>query len=104
LKDKGAAELLTLAVVAGKRGQRSYAEQLFSRAEMTVGAKALAPVASVFRAGAPPRVTTALKQLPADTAAQPKLVGGSDTDDPERRLAPGMLDGTLKNHRKRASG
>src|ERR1043165_5814843 len=69
LKDKNAAELLTLAIVAGKRGQRSYAEQLFSRAEMIAGTKALAPVAGVFRAGAPVRVTTTLKQL-NDTGAQ----------------------------------
>jgi hemoglobin len=104
LKDKTAADLLTVAVVAGKRGQRSYAEQLFSRAEMLTGAKPLAPVASVFRAGAPPRVTTALKQLPADTAAQPKFVGGSDTDEPERRLAAGSLHGTIKIDGKPPSG
>jgi plastocyanin len=104
LKDKAAADLLALAVVAGKRGQRSYAEQLFSRAEMMAGGKPLASVAGVFRAGAPPRVTTALKQLPADTAAQPRTVGGSDTDEPERRLAAGSLHGTIKIDGKAPSG
>jgi hemoglobin len=103
LKDKNAAELLTLAVVAGKRGQRSYAEQLFSRAEMIAGAKTLAPVAGVFRAGAPVRVTTALKQL-NDNGAQPKMVGGSDTDEPERRLLAGSLHGSIKIDGKTPSG
>lgn len=96
LKDKAAAELLGLAIVAGKRGQRSYAEQLFTRTEMATGPKALAPIATVFRAGAPPRVTTALKTLPADTAAQPAVVGGSEADDPDRRPAAGSLHGAIK--------
>ncbi|HSS01940.1 MAG TPA: hypothetical protein VLM79_33005 [Kofleriaceae bacterium] len=103
LKDKNAAELLTLAIVAGKRGQRSYAEQLFSRAEMIAGAKTLAPVAGVFRAGAPVRVTTTLKQL-NDTGAQPRMVGGSDTDEPERRLLAGSLHGAIKIDGKAPSG
>src|SRR5262249_61777842 len=34
LKDKNAQDLLAAAVTAGKRGQRSFAEQLFTRAEM----------------------------------------------------------------------
>jgi hemoglobin len=95
LKDKTAADLLTLAITAGKRGQRSYAEQLFSRAEMLTGPRPLAPIAAVFRAGAPPRVATALKKLPADTAPQPVTVGGSDTDDPDRRPAAGTLHGAV---------
>ena len=44
LKDKAAADLLTMAITAGKRGQRSYAEQLFSRAEMMTGPKPLNPI------------------------------------------------------------
>jgi hemoglobin len=95
LKDKTAANLLTLAITAGKHGQRSYAEQLFSRAEMITGPRPLAPIAAVFRAGAPPRVATALKKLPADTAPQPMTVGGSDTDDPDRRPAAGTLRGAV---------
>ena len=31
-----------MAVVAGKRGQRNYAEQLFTRAEMIAGAEPVA--------------------------------------------------------------
>src|SRR5690606_38726123 len=62
-KDKEAAELLGLAVQAGKRGQRNYAEQIFTRIEMKLGPKAVASVARVFREGAPKRVTTATKKL-----------------------------------------
>jgi truncated hemoglobin YjbI/plastocyanin len=95
LHDKAAAQLLSLAVLAGKRGQRSYAEQLFSRAELLVGGKALASVADVFRHGAPPRETGALKKMP-DTAPQPRLLGGSDVDDPDTRPAIGWLRGAIK--------
>jgi hemoglobin len=104
LKDRAAAELITQAVIAGKRGQRSYAEQLFTRAEMMTGPRPLAPIASVFRSGAPPRVTTALKTLPADTAPQPATVGGSESDEPERRLAAGSLHGMIKIDGKAPSG
>src|SRR6185312_1045167 len=56
MKDKEAAELLNYAITAAKRGQRNWADQLFSRAEMKAGAGSLASVAAVFRAGAPTRV------------------------------------------------
>ncbi len=104
LKDKGAAELLGVAVIAGQRGQRSYAEQLFTRAEIMVGAKPLASVAAVFRAGAPTRVTTALKTLPANTAAQPKTIGSSDADDPDKKPAAGSLTGSILIDGKAPSG
>jgi hemoglobin len=104
LKDKAAADLLNLAIVAGKRGQRSYAEQLFSRAEMLTGAKPLASVAAVFRAGAPPRVMTALKTLPADSAAQPQTVGGSETDAPDKKPLAGTLHGLVKIDGKAPTG
>jgi hemoglobin len=104
IKDKAAGELLALAIVAGKRGQRSYAEQLFSRAEMMTGPRPLVSVAAVFRAGAPPRVLTALKTLPADTAAQPKTVGSSEADSPDARPAPGSLHGSIKIDGKPPTG
>jgi hemoglobin len=104
VKDKAAAELLGLAIVAGKRGQRSYAEQLFTRAEMLTGPRPLASVAAVFRAGAPPRMTGALKKLPADTAAQPRTVGGSETDEPDKRPAAGSLHGSIKIDGKAPTG
>jgi hemoglobin len=95
VKDADAADLLGAAVTAGKRGQRSYAEQLFSRAEMIVGAKPLAVAATVFRAGAPPRVTTAVKAMPTDTPAQPLTIGRSDDDEPDKKPARGSLKGVL---------
>jgi hemoglobin len=104
LKDKAAADLLNLAIVAGKRGQRSYAEQLFTRAELVTGPKPLASVAAVFRAGAPPRVMTALKTLPADTAAQPQTVGGSETDAPDKKPAAATLHGLVKIDGKAPTG
>jgi truncated hemoglobin YjbI/plastocyanin len=95
LPDKTAATLLSLAVQAGQRGQRSYAEQLFSRAELLVGGKALASVAEVFRSGAPPRVTGVIRRVP-DAAPQPRFVGSSDVDEPDARPPIGWLRGALK--------
>jgi len=90
-----ARELVEAAVVAGERGQRSYAEQLFTRAELEVGADRLASVAGTFREGAPPRIATAPTRAAADAAPQPKAVGGSDDDAPDRRPRRGSLLGTL---------
>ncbi|MDB4957970.1 MAG: Hemoglobin-like protein [Myxococcales bacterium] len=104
VKDKGASDLLAMAVIAGQRGQRSYAEQLFSRAELITGPKPLASIASTFRAGAPPRITTALKKMAADTAAQPKTVGSSDADDPDKKPAAGQLHGALRVDGKAPNG
>ena len=96
IKDKAAADLLAMAVIAGHRGQRSYAEQLFTRAEILTGPQPLATVASTFRTGAPPRVTTRLSKLAADTAAQPRTVGGSEADEPDAKPARGSLSGTIQ--------
>jgi hemoglobin len=95
-KDPAAKELLSLAVVAGQRGQRSYAEQLFTRAEMITGPRPVATIAATFRAGGPPRITTTLKTLPADSPQQPVTVGSSETDEPPKRPERGSLDGSLK--------
>jgi hemoglobin len=96
-KDPAAAELLALAAVAGKRGQRSYAEQLFTRAELLIGPPSVASVAATFREGAPPRVTSALKTAAKDAPAQPKLGASSDDED---ALVPdpgrGALRGVLR--------
>src|SRR4029078_10473346 len=76
------ADLLDVAVKARVRGQRSYAEQLYSAAERLAPAGALTGLDRLFRAGAPERITTALKTLPKDTPAQPKdAVGGSDEEE-----------------------
>lgn len=95
VKDKEASALLGAAVVAAKRGQRSYAEQLFSRAEIIVGAPAVASAAEVFREGAPRRVQTALKQAKDNTPQPTTAVGSSDEDSPVKKPAGGSLKGTL---------
>ena len=85
-----AADLLEVAVAARVRGQRSYAEQLYSAAERLAPAGAFTGLDPLFRAGAPERITTALKTMPKDTPAQPKdAVGGSDEErSRSRRTAP----------------
>ena len=103
LKDKAAQDLLNMAVTAGKRGQLSYAEQLFSRAEMAAGPKAVASVAAVFRAGAPTRVATPTKKL-EDKGPQAKVVGGSEADEPDKKPAKGQLTGTVTLNGKAPDG
>jgi hemoglobin len=93
-----AADLLEVATKARLRGQRSYAEQLFSSAERLLPPKSIAALDPLFRAGGPERITTALKTMPEDTPAQPKTsVGASDDDDgAEAKPKNGSLAGTLK--------
>jgi hemoglobin len=92
-----AADMLDMAVVARTRGQRNYAEQLFSAAELQVDADALAMLDPLFREGAPERITTKLKQMPKDTPPQPKgVVGGSEDEEPTGRQARASLTGVLK--------
>jgi hemoglobin len=94
LTDKNAQEIMQAAIVAAKRGQRSYAEQLFSRVELIVGAKAVAPAAPAFRAGAPPRVNAPPKAV-KDGPPQPKASGKSDDDEPAKKPEKGSFKGTL---------
>jgi hemoglobin len=103
IKDPEAAELIAAAVTAGKRGQRSYAEQLFSRAELIVGPAALAAGSEAFREGAPPRIHTALKPM-KDSAPQPSSVGKSDDDSPTKKREAGALHGTLQIDGKPITG
>nr|HEX4316449.1 hypothetical protein [Kofleriaceae bacterium] len=93
--DPQAKTFLQGAITAAKRGQRNYADQLFSRAEMIAGAQVVAPAAIAFRDGAPKRITTELKQMPKDAAPQPNVVGNSDDDDPNQAKQPGSLKGTI---------
>jgi hemoglobin len=103
-KDKEAVRLLGVAVTAGKAGQRSYAEQLFTRAEMIAGPKALAKAAPVFRAGAPERITTATHVM-KDAGAQPKVVGKDDeAEAPKPKAKIGMLHGSIKIDGKAPTG
>jgi hemoglobin len=90
-----AADLLEVAVAARVRGQRSYAEQLYSAAERLASDGAFKGMDPLFRAGAPERITTALKTMPKDTPAQPKdAVGGSDEE--AEKPKNGSLAGTMK--------
>ncbi len=106
VKDKEAQRLLGVAVEAGKRGQRSYAEQLFTRAEMIPGAGPVATAAAVFRAGAPTRITTTPKAM-KDTGPQPTVVGKDDEAEapkPPAKAKIGVLHGTIKIEGKAPSG
>ena len=94
LTDKTARELMQGAITAAKRGQRNYADQLFSRVELAAGADLVAAAAPAFRDGAPPRIDSPLQQMPAETPPQPKLVGSSDDDSPGAQL-PASLRGTI---------
>ncbi len=95
-KDKGA-DMLEMAVLARTRGQRNYADQLFSAAELELGSDNLAMLEPLFREGGPERITTRLKQMPKDTPPQPKgAVGGSEEDEPDKKPARGSLTGVMK--------
>jgi len=91
-----AADLLEVAVAARTRGQRPYAEHLFSSAELLLEPDALAAIAPLFREGAPRRVTTPLKTMPTDSQPQPTTaVGNSDEDQPEAKPKPASLEGKI---------
>jgi plastocyanin len=89
------ADLLEKAQNALDGGNKNLAEQLFSTAELLVGADALADLADQFRAGAPPRVTTPTVKV-EDTGPQAKAVGSSEEDDAEAKPEKGSLTGTLQ--------
>ncbi len=93
-----AADLLRAAINARVHGQRNYAEQIFSSAERLLQPNELSALDPLFREGAPPRITTALRTLPKDTAPQPKSgVGASDDDEPEKQKSKrGSLSGEMK--------
>jgi len=93
---KEAASQLEKAQQMRARGNRSQAEQFFSAAEIFVGPAALEDIAPLFREGAPPRVTTPLKQFAPDTPPQPAVVGSSDEDEPDAKPARGSLTGTVQ--------
>ena len=94
ITDKEAKEIMDAAILAAKRGQRNYADQLFSRVEILIGSKTVALAAPTFREGAPPRIDTPLKKT-ANTGPQPKLAGNSDDDDPKQPKRPGSLKGHI---------
>lgn len=89
------AEMMDAAFTALARGQRTYAEQLFSMVENWLGAETMADVAPRFRQGAPPRITTKPVAMPADTPPQPRGAVGDSDDDAPPRPEKGSLTGTL---------
>ncbi len=95
ITDKPTRELMAAAITAAKRGQRNYADQLFSRVELAVGTELVAGAVQTFREGAPPRIDTPLKQMPKDAPEQPKIVGSSDEDNPSATQLPASLHGTI---------
>lgn len=103
IKDPEAQRLLATAVTAGQHGQRSYAEQLFTRAEMITGPKPVASVARTFREGAPTRVTTPTKTMPKETAAQPN-VGAVEADETKPPAKVGSLTGSITLDGKAPTG
>jgi len=93
--DKATRELMEAAILAARRGQRNYADQLFSRVELAVGADVVAAAAPTFRDGAPQRIATPVVQMPTDTPPQPKIAGSSEEDGPPVGPLGASLRGTI---------
>src|SRR5688572_29518053 len=103
-----AAEQLEKAASQLERANKNLAEQLFSTAELLVGAEALASLAPMFREGAPPRVTTPTQKVDLAAAPQPKAGGNSEADDEVAKVPPpkaelGNVTGTLQIDGKAAN-
>lgn len=92
---RDAADQLDKAGAALERGNRNLAEQLFSTAELLVGAEALAQLAPMFRDGAPPRVTTPTEKIDTSAPPQPKVSGSSEAEDEAAKVPPPKVTGSL---------
>jgi hypothetical protein len=90
-----AADLLDKADAALAGGNKNFAEQLFSSAELLVGVDAVASLAPTFREGAPPRITTPTEKVDPHVPAQPKVVGTSEAEDAEAKVPPPKVEGSL---------
>jgi plastocyanin len=90
-----AADQLDKAQLALDNGNKNLAEQLFSTAELLVGAEVVAPVAGTFREGAPPRVTTPTQKVDPSAAPQPRVAGSSEAEDEKDRVAPPRIESSL---------
>jgi len=93
ITSKQTRELMGAAIVAARRGQRNWADQLFTRVESLEGAK-VADAIPAFRNGAPPRVETPLEHMATDAPAQPRVVGASEDDGPAPKSGA-SLKGTI---------
>jgi plastocyanin len=105
---RDAADLLDKAGQALAEGNKNRAEQLFSSAELIVGADTVADIAPKFREGAPPRITTPLVKIDTHGPANPRVVGNSEEEDAEAKVKPprveGQLTGTVKIDGKPLTG
>lgn len=90
-----AADQLDKAAEALQRGNKNLAEQLFSTAEILVGADAVASLAPTFREGAPPRVTTPTIKVDTTAPKQPYAAGNSEEEDEAAKVPPPPAVGTL---------
>jgi plastocyanin len=95
-----AADQLDKASTALDRGNKNLAEQLFSTAELLVGAEVLASLASTFREGGPPRVTGPTQKVDTSAPPQPKVAGSSEAEDEAAKVPPpkvevGSLSGSV---------
>jgi plastocyanin len=103
-----AAAQLEKAADALSRGNKNLAEQLFSTAELLVGPEAVASIASTFREGAPPRVTTPTIKVDTTAPPQPRISGNSEEEDEVAKIPPppavGMLTGKMQIDGKAAGG
>lgn len=90
-----AAAMLEKAQAALTSGNKNLAELLFSTAELIVGPEAVQSIASTFREGAPPRVTTPTTKVDLAAPPQPKVMGSSEQEDAEARATPPRADASL---------
>ena len=90
-----AADLIDKAQTALGNGNKNLADQLFSTAELLVGYDALASVATTFHEGAPPRITTPTTKVDTAAPPQPRVVGSSEQEDAEAKVAPPRIEGSL---------
>jgi plastocyanin len=90
-----AATLLDKAAKAFAAGNRNNAEQLFTSAELLVGPEAVAELAGRFREGGPPVVGGKTIKFDPQTAPQPEVVGSSEAEDAEDKIAPPKVEGSL---------
>jgi plastocyanin len=90
-----AADQLDKAGKALAAGNRNLAEQLFSTAELLVGAEALVALAPRFREGAPPRITTPTVKVDTAAPPQPRVIGSSEAEDAKDNVPPPRVGGSL---------
>jgi plastocyanin len=91
---RDAADNLDKAQTALASGNKNLAEHYFSIAELITGEDGVAALAPSFRQGAPPRVTAKVEVDP-HASPQPRVVGSSEAEDAEAKVAPPPVEGSL---------